>query len=297
LGKELGESDAGPAEKKLIEIVKERVESWEHIAAGSKAVKDPLVPFYQEKRRQAALGTEAVLNSLVLVNYDASRGKGQWSAPTKKALDYLWQQQQDDGAWLWLEFGLRPWENDSAYFGASLAAIAVGMVGKDYQGQAAVEPKVAALKKYLQTRFASQPVHHRVMGLWASSWLPGALDEEQTKLTQELIQLQEADGGWSLAKLGGKGGTNAWKAHGAYPEATLSDGYATGLVVLALKRAGVAADSPALQKAYAWLAREQQEGTWPAVYPNRARDPQTDVGQFMRAASTAFAVLALREGK
>ena len=169
----------------------------------------------------------------MLVNFDVRRNKSIWSEDTLTALTHLWEQQQDDGAWLWLEFGLRPWESDSGYFGASLAAVAVGMVGKDYQGQPAVEPKVAVLKKYLRTRFASQPLHHRVMGLWADSWLPGSLDDEKAKLIEELIQRQEADGGWSLAKLGKSGAKSDWKAHGAYPESTLSDGYATGLVVLA----------------------------------------------------------------
>ena len=174
------------------------------------------------------------------------------------------------------------------------------MAGKDYQSQPAVEPKVAALKKYLKTRLGSQPLHHRAVGLWASSWLPYLLDEEKTKLTQELVDLQEADGGWSLAKLGGnasKAGKSDWTGHGTYPETALSDGYATGLVVLGLKRAGVAADSPPLQKAIAWLGRRQHEGTWPALYPNRPRDPQSDVGQFLREASGGFAILALMEVK
>ncbi len=295
LGGLLGETAAGPAEKKLIENVKQRVAHWERIVTVASDVKDPLVPFYQGQRRRPALGTEAVLNSLVLVNFDVRRNKSIWSEDTLTALTHLWEQQQDDGAWLWLEFGLRPWESDSGYFGASLAAVAVGMVGKDYQGQPAVEPKVAALKKYLRTRFASQPLHHRVMGLWADSWLPGSLDDEKAKLIEELIQRQEADGGWSLAKLGKSGAKSDWKAHGAYPESTLSDGYATGLVVLALKRSGLVADNPALRKAVAWLSRQQQDGAWPANYPNRARDPQSDVGQFLREASSAFAVIALTE--
>jgi hypothetical protein len=33
----------------------------------------------------------------------------------------------------------------------------------------------------------------------------------------------------------------------------------------------------------------------PASYPNRSRDPQSDVGKFMRDAATAFAVLALTD--
>jgi squalene-hopene/tetraprenyl-beta-curcumene cyclase len=300
LGEALGETDPGPAEKKVIDNVKARVDGWDQIAGGSKAGKDPLVPFYQEKRRPSALGTEAVLNSLVLVNYDARRNKGQWSEQTKSALEHLWQQQQDSGAWLWLEFGLKPWENDSAYYGASLAAIAVGMAGKEYQTQPAIEPKVAALKKYLQTRPNSQPLHHRVIGLWASSWLPYFQDEEKAKIIEELFALQETDGGWSLAKLGAnpsKAGKSNWTGHGTYPEAALSDGYATGLVVLALKRAGVPTDAPPLKNAIAWLTSRQHEGTWPALYPNRPRDPQSEVGQFLREASGGFATLALMEVK
>jgi hypothetical protein len=127
--------------------------------------------------------------------------------------------------------------------------------------------------------------------------LPGVLAEEDgKKLIAEVLAVQEADGGWSLSKLGKKatGGGN-WPAHGVYPEGAVSDGYATGLVVLALKRAGVTADNPQLKKAVSWLGASQQEGTWPAQYPNRPRDPQTNVGRFMRDAATAFAVLALTE--
>jgi hypothetical protein len=75
----------------------------------------------------------------------------------------------------------------------------------------------------------------------------------------------------------------------------VSDGYATGLVVLALKRAGVTIDDPKLKKSIAWLAGRQKEGAWPASYINRPRDPQDNIGMFMRDASTAFAILALTE--
>ena len=64
LGGLLGETAAGPAEKKLIENVKQRVAHWERIVTVASDVKDPLVPFYQGQRRRPALGTEAVLNSL-----------------------------------------------------------------------------------------------------------------------------------------------------------------------------------------------------------------------------------------
>src|SRR5207253_8346494 len=143
-------------------ILRKRVENWDKIVADATADKDPFVPFYPMNRKPSALGTEAVVNALVLVNYDARRAKGTLSGPTQKALAYLWQQQQENGAWLWLDFGLNPWEKDGAYYGASLAALAVGTAGRDYYERADVTPKVAALRNYLKSQFPKQLLHHRV---------------------------------------------------------------------------------------------------------------------------------------
>ena len=64
-------------------------------------------------------------------------------------------------------------------------------------------------------------------------------DEDKQKLVVELLNAQESDGGWSLPKLGrGGSGGGEWKSHGVYPTRAVSDGYATGLVVLALKARG-----------------------------------------------------------
>jgi squalene-hopene/tetraprenyl-beta-curcumene cyclase len=292
----LGETVVDPVEQRLLAGVKKRVQNWDKIVAAS-AGKDPFVPFYGQKRKPSALGTEAVLNALILVNHDAGQARRALSGPARQALAHLWEQQQSDGAWLWLDFGLRPWETDGTYFGASLAAVAVGTSGKDYYDQAGVRSQVAALKKYLQTQFPHQSLHHRVLGLWASSRLPGILTEEdRQQLIEELQNAQEADGGWSLPKLGKRMRTaGAWQSHGVYPTGTVSDGYATGLVVLGLKRAGLAADNPQLKKGIAWLVANQKDGTWPANYPNRPRNPQDNIGKFMRDAATAFAVLALTE--
>jgi squalene-hopene/tetraprenyl-beta-curcumene cyclase len=297
LGAQLGETAAGAAESRLIDIVKKRVENWDKIAADARSGKDPFTPFYRGNRKPSALGTEAVLNALILVNHDARRANGVLGAPTRKALGHLWGQQQENGAWLWLDFGLNPWESDGAYYGASLAAVAVGTAGKTYYEQPAVRANVAALKKYLATQSLNQPLHHRAVSLWASSRLPGILAaEDQKKLIEELLNAQEADGGWSLPKLGRKAsGENGWKSHGVTQEGAVSDGYATGLAVLALKRAGVAADNPNLRRGVAWLVTRQADGTWPAHYVNRKRDPQDNIGKFMRDAATAFAILALAE--
>jgi squalene-hopene/tetraprenyl-beta-curcumene cyclase len=297
LGVRLGETAAGAVEKRLLDNLKKRVEHWSEIASPSPGAKDPISPFYPGKKKPSSLGTESVLSALLLVNCDARWAQGRLSEPTKKALDHLWEQQQDDGAWLWLDFGLRPWETDGTYYGASLAAVAVGTAGKDYYEQPGVRPHVLALKKYLKSQFAKQSLHHRVFGLWASSRLPDILTEKDKQLLiEELLTVQEADGGWSLPKLGKKTQEpGVWESHGVYPEGAVSDGYATGLVVLALKRAGLGTENPRLQRGIAWLVSNQREGTWPANYPNRPRNPQDDIGKFMRDAAAAFATLALME--
>jgi squalene-hopene/tetraprenyl-beta-curcumene cyclase len=296
LGKALNEATAGAIEQRLIDNMKKRVENWEKIVGDAAADKDPIHAFYADKE-EASLGTEAVLNALILVNHDAQRKSCVLSTTTRKALAHLWEQQQDDGAWPWLDFGLNPWEKDGAYYGASLAAVAVATAGKSYYDRAEIRPRVASLKTYLKTHNASQPLHHRVLGLWASSRLAGILTPNETqKLIDELFSIQEADGGWSLPKLGKNAAGNAgWNSQGVYPSGLVSDGYATGLVVLALKSAGAPAGGPKLQKGALWLVTHQKEGSWPVNYLNKRRDPQDNVGKFMRDASTGFAILALTE--
>jgi squalene-hopene/tetraprenyl-beta-curcumene cyclase len=293
----LGETAPGPVEKKLIDRLRKRVDSWDKIVGSANAEKDPFVPFYSKHMKPASLGTESVLNALILVSSDARRANGTLSAPARKALGHLWEQQQSNGAWLWIDFGMNPWENDGAYLGASLAGVAVGMAGKAYFDQAGIRPKVAALKRYLTAQGVGQPLHHRLFCLWASSGLPGVLTEaDKKKLLEEILGAQEADGGWSLVSLGRKTPrAEGWKSHAVYPEGLSSDGYATGLVVLVLKRAGVAADNRQLQRGIGWLLGRQKDGSWPARYINKRRDPQDQIGKLMRDAATAFAVLALTE--
>jgi squalene-hopene/tetraprenyl-beta-curcumene cyclase len=297
LRKRLGETSPGDRESRLLDSVRKRVDGWDQIVSGSRTEKDPFRPFYGKEKRAAALGTESILNALVLVNEDARRSGGKLSDSASKALDYLWSQQQPSGAWLWLDFGLRPWETEGEYYGAALAAVAVGMAGKNYPKYADVQEKMAALRKYLQTRFPVQPLHHRILALWASSVFEGVLSPEQRRnLIQEILDTQDSDGGWALPKLGKKPSeAGQWKQHGSVPAGTSSDGYATGLVVFALRNAGVPADDPKSKKALDWLMSHEKDGTWPAIYINMERDPNTNVGKFMRDASTAFAVLALTD--
>jgi squalene-hopene/tetraprenyl-beta-curcumene cyclase len=69
----------------------------------------------------------------------------------EKAFERMWSIQvetgSDKGAWLWSDFDLDPWETkDSAYYGATLGALATGLAPADYQARPAIRDNIAALK-------------------------------------------------------------------------------------------------------------------------------------------------------
>ena len=280
----------GAVERRLLENVETRVTSWQQVE-----------PFYSDEKYRSpktseSRGTEAILNALILANRDARAGS--LHKTTRHAFDNLWELQvltgEAAGAWPWLNFGLQPWETEAAqYYGAALAAIAVGAAPGGYSSTPAIQKQVDHLREYLRREGDAQHLFNRVTALWASVVLPGGLDSAQQQATiDEALRHQQEDGGWSLASLG------TFERSDGTPLDTRSDGYATGLVTYTLQRAGVTPNDPSLKKALAWLTRHQAaDGSWQAFSLNRDRDPASDRGRFMRDVATAYAVLALTEAK
>jgi hypothetical protein len=129
------------------------------------------------------------------------------------------------------------------------------------------------------------------MLLWASARTAGLLTPAQQKaIMDEALGKQQPDGGFSLTSLVG-----GWKRRDGTSLETKSDGYATGIVIYALRQAGMAADRTQLKRALTWLSENQDkaEGRWLAYSLNKQRDLSSDVGRFMSDAATAHAVLAL----
>lgn len=286
----LGEKTLPSSEAKLIANVTRRVRLWNEIG-----------PYYNDQndgpgKTIQSRGTEAVLNALILATYDARRGE--LSADTRAAFENMWAAQltsgDKKGAWPWLQFNNEPWEaNDSAYYGAALAAVAVGAAPGNYRSMPGIQPNVKLLGEYLVGASAAQTPLNRVVLLWASAKLPGLLTpERQESIIQEALAKQQADGGWSLASLVGD-----WKRHDGTPQETRSDGYATGLASLALEEAGVPRGNVHLKQGLAWLASHQSpaDGRWSSSSLNKQRDASTYIGRFMSDAATAYAVLALTE--
>jgi squalene-hopene/tetraprenyl-beta-curcumene cyclase len=288
--------------RRLLADVRKRVERWEELVTDGPKGKGALVPISGGTKREASLDTESVLNALTLVVNEAP-GKGPLSDAAGRALDIMWSRQQGDGAWRWLEFGLDPWEHEGDYFGATLAAVAAGTAGKRYarHEDADTKRRTAALRGFLRARLAEKPLlHNAALGLWAGSYLPDLFtDSEKKQLIADLFKIQSEDGGWSMRDLG-KSRSDAtdqgWPIVGSHPSGAVSDGYATGLVVLALKRAGVPGQNARLAKGLSWLSTHQaSDGTWPVVYVNKERNPESNTGKFNRDAGAAFALMALTE--
>lgn len=274
LRKDLAEHGPSSDEAKLIANVTTRVRMW-----------DAVEPFYKGGEKPVeSRGTESILNALILTRYEPD------SEDSRRALNQMWALQLKDGpdagAWSWLQFHNSPWEGDSTYYGATLAAIATGSASLYPAG-------VSALKDYLLRQEAAQIPFDRVMLLWASAKLSGLLTRDQQKaIVDEAFTKQKPDGGFSLTSFVG-----GWQRHDGTPLVTDSDGLATALVTLAMQESGVPAANQQLRRALTWLASHQdkQEGRWLAYSLNKNRDLSTDVGKFMSDAATSFAVLSLEE--
>jgi squalene-hopene/tetraprenyl-beta-curcumene cyclase len=291
LRRPLGERERSATETKLADNVVKRVTHWNEMA-----------PFYPDQTRgipksSESRGTESILNALVLAGRDAERGR--MSDEGRTAFANMWALQMKtealSGAWAWLNFHYEPWESgDAPYFGASMAAIAVGTAPDAYAESPEIQDNLKALRTYFQREFDRQPLFNRVMVLWASTRLKDLVQPAaRASIVDAVLARQQDDGGWATASLG------AWKRIDGSALDLHSDGYATGLVTLALQQSGLPATNPQLVKGLDWLRAHQDRttGQWPASSLNKQRDPASDAGKFMSDAATAYAVLALTSGK
>jgi squalene-hopene/tetraprenyl-beta-curcumene cyclase len=294
----LGEQRSSASEQRLLDNVTKRVLLWKEIA-----------PFYTDADRGAyksveSRGTEAVLNALILASNDRSndRHSAHLTDPTRIAFQNMWAEQQTTGkhrgAWLWLRFRNEPWEaDDSDYYGAALAAIAVGTAPENYRAKPEIQNNLKILREYLNRESTAQTLSNRVVLLWASATMPGLLETEPQKaIVSDLLSKQQADGGWSLSSLSG-----LWKRNDGTPQEARSDGYATGLIAFALLEAGIPRDNAQLKQGLAWLASHQNksDGFWSGYSLNKNEEHHIspDTARFMSDAATAYAVLALTDSE
>lgn len=281
----VGEREPSRSEANILNNLLTRARAWREVE-----------PFYPDQTRglpktSESRAIEAVMNAVVLSRRDAR--SGHLSEEARTALEVMWSLQMKtgptSGAWTWLNFNLEPWEApNSPYFGAALAAIAVGSAPSGYAASPDVQEQMKGLRAFFERHHASASLLNQLMGLWAAGSVPDLLTAERRQSTIDAAFVsQRPDGGWATATLG------TYQRVDKSPHETNSDGFATALASLALQAASV--DDPRVTRGLDWLRRNQDRATgrWTATSLNKQRDPTTEPGKFMDDAATAYAVLAL----
>lgn len=232
-------------------------------------------------------GDAYVVATAFALAFNDAQQTGRLHDQTKAALDRMWAVQRPNGAWNWLKCDWPPLEHDD-YYGAVLAALAVGYAPGEYAKSEGAKAGLAKLRDYLK-KTPAPDLHHTAMLLWASTKLDGLMTpDEQKKAVTALKSKQRKDGGWSLPSLGTYKRRDADKMSND-PNAD-SDGYGTGFVTYVLLVAGEKPTDAAVVSAVKWLNGNQREsGRW------FTRSLNNDKAHYIANAGTAFCVLALSE--
>jgi squalene-hopene/tetraprenyl-beta-curcumene cyclase len=227
--------------------------------------------------------TEAVMAATVLASNDASTSD-KLHPTTRKALDRMWTLQREDGGFDWLKSDQPPSEIDDHY-GVTMAAIGAGVAPEHYADTPQARAGLDKIRKYLVAH-PPENLHHRAMGLLASRYIDGIMTEPQSReVVEQLFAIQKPDGGWAVATFG------KWeRCDGGEQDTASSDGYGTGFAVYVLRRAGVPADEPRVQRGIVWLKTHQRtSGRW------FTRSLWKDQKHYLTHDGTAYAILALAE--
>jgi squalene-hopene/tetraprenyl-beta-curcumene cyclase len=264
LRRELGEKQATSYETGLKDALRARIPL--HDVFPKAFAKEPL--------HGQSLGVEAIHAALLLGEEPAL--ERMWSLQIKEG--------KEKGAWDWFHLDLDPWETpQSNFYGASLAALAVKNASEDHRARH--REQIAALVDYLKREQGTQPLHNRLMLLWA---MPEALADKQS-LIDEVWKKQQADGGWSVESLG------PWKRAS---RSSGSDAYATGFAayVLLIDHNG---SHKGMLEALNWLKLHQnsEHGYWSSSSMNKDYPAESMMVKFMQDAATGFAALALLEAE
>jgi squalene-hopene/tetraprenyl-beta-curcumene cyclase len=247
--------------------------------------------------QEGTASAEVVYIAAGLAEWD-THVAGKLSGDTDRALRFMFEIQQPNGAWHSLDCW-PPFES-SAYQEATVAAMAAatapGWLRQATHQDDKLSQRVRNLMNYLRT---TEPPHDygRVLLLWASLRVEELLPTEQReKLVQLIRSKQNPDGGWAMRDFADPeqwGGGNRAEKLRSEPDFMNppSDGHMTGLCALVLQESGAKSDDPAVQRALRWLSTNQREsGRW------WTRSLNTDKFHFITYSGTCYPLLALARG-
>ncbi len=225
---------------------------------------------------------EPVVVSMALVAEDNAHGRKLRSV-TRKALVTMLGTQRRDGGWTWNPGAPKAFIRE--YEGTLLAALNVACAPDDFRNTAGARVALERIRAYF-TQHPAPSAHGEAMLLWASTHIEGLADDQQrSAIIQKLLALRSPDGGWAIGNL--IVGTQTFE-HLQTDSKRLSDAYATGFVIHALRRSGFAADDARLRPGVQWLKTHQRtSGRWfvPSLSGRR--------NHLLSNSATAWAVIAL----
>ncbi|MFZ5832910.1 MAG: hypothetical protein ACOY3P_22715, partial [Planctomycetota bacterium] len=139
--------------------------------------------------------TEAVMAGAVLAQHDAATS-GKLQPKTRQALDLMWQVQLEEGGYDWLKPNNEPPTAIDNHFGATMAAIGVGVAPDDYASTPAARAGMEGIRRYLHDH-PPQHMHQRGMLLLADHFVGDLMtDAARGETIDDLLALQRPDGGW-----------------------------------------------------------------------------------------------------
>jgi squalene-hopene/tetraprenyl-beta-curcumene cyclase len=228
------------------------------------------------------IATEPIVIGFSLAVHDRST-TGKLHPLTQRALNYLLTLQRGDG-------GFNVVGDGSIHFlqefdQTLLAAIAIAAAPEEYDRTTPAKESLDRIRQYVKSHPPANQ-YQKAMLLWASAEVADLINDADRQQTIEaLFRIQHEDGGWTLAMLlpDDEAGTT-----GKYGRMRPSDGYGTGFTILALLKAGIAANETRIQRAISWLKSNQRaSGRW--FVESLAGRPANLISN----SGTAFAVLAL----
>jgi len=249
----------------------------------------------REALRKSTKPAQVIYLAAGLASWDR-HVRGSRSAETDAALELMLSIQEDTGTWGTLDCW-PPYESDAFHEATVAATAAATAPGWLEHAEGGTAPALAAGVGRLRAWLRDTPPPHdygRVLLLQASTRFPGILDAPGREATIAMLRGQQrADGGWSIRTFAAPeawGGGNRAEKLRAEPDhdAPASDGHMTGLAVLVLREAGVAADDPAVRRGVDWLLANQREsGRW------WTRSLNTDSWHFITYSGTTLPLRAL----
>jgi squalene-hopene/tetraprenyl-beta-curcumene cyclase len=258
-----------------------------------KALREQLTPDPDDPKWEPAV-SQTVYIAAGLAIWDANVTH-KLSPETAQALDLMFKLQRPTGDWYIDDPNNPPLESNDfqlATVAARAAANAPGWLAT--QRGTPNEARLQLLEKRLRAEQNTQGDYDRTDLLWTAAEYPGLLDARRMQeLTQMVLAHQQADGGWSIRTFAkAEQWASGQRAEKLRTEPDFknppSDGHMTGLAIIALRKAGIPASDPRIQRGVAWLlANQRASGRWYTRSLNR------DGWQFITYSGTAYPLLAL----